>query len=92
MCYKCDDGFLGILLFFSPDKWGVLFCEVEEWCSNNGEVSAEHVVVSCASQESSYLFEVVEDPRIFSESGNFCRVYCNAILGYSYSKEIHLWL
>jgi hypothetical protein len=92
MRYQCDDSFLGILLFLSPNKWGVLFCEAEEWCSNDRKVSAEHAMVSCASQESLYLFEIVEDPRVFSESGNFGRVYCDAILRYSYSKEVYLWL
>jgi hypothetical protein len=92
MHYECDDCFLGILLFFSPNKWGVLFCETKKWYSDDGEILAKHVMVSCTSQESSYLFEIVEDPRVFSESSNFSRVYCDTILGYSYSKEVHLWL
>ena len=92
MHYKCDDGFLGVLLFFSPNKWGVLFCEVKEWCGDDGKVSAKHVVIPCASQESPYLFKVVKDPRVFSESSDFSRVYCDAVLGYSYSQEVHLWL
>jgi hypothetical protein len=92
MGYECDDGFLGILLFFSPYEWGILFCEVKEWCCDNGKVSAKHAMVSCASQESSYLFEIMEGPRIFSESGDFGRIYCDTIFGYSYPKEVHLQL
>jgi hypothetical protein len=92
MSYERDDGFLGILLFFSPNKWGILFCEIKEWCSDDGKVSAKHVMVSCTSQESSYLFEVVEGSRVFSESSDFGRIYCDAVLGYSYSKEVHLRL
>jgi hypothetical protein len=88
MCYKHDNGFLGILLFFSPDKWGVLFCKAEEWCCNDRKVFAKHAMVPCASQESLYLFEVVEGPRIFSKSSNFGRVHCNAIFGYLYPKEV----
>jgi hypothetical protein len=92
MSYECNDGFLGILLFFSPYKWGILFCEAKEWCCNDGKVSAKHMMVSCASQESLYLFEIVKDPRIFSKSSNFGRVHCDTVLGYSYPKKVHLQL
>jgi hypothetical protein len=92
MCYEHDDGFLGILLFLSPNKWDILFCEVKEWCSDDRKVSTKHAVVSCASQESSYLFKIVEDPRIFPESSDFGGVYCDAILGYLYSKKVYLQL
>jgi hypothetical protein len=90
MCYEYDDGFLGVLLFFSLDKWGVFLCEAEEWCYNNREVFAKHAMVFYASQESSYLFEIVKGPRVFSESSNFGRIHCDTVLGYSYPKEVHL--
>jgi hypothetical protein len=49
MCYERDDSFLGILLFFSSNEWGILFCETKEWCRDDGEVFAEHAMVSCTS-------------------------------------------
>ena len=92
MSYECNDSFLGILLIFSLNKWGIFLCEAEEWCGNDGKVSAKHVVIPCASQESLYLFEVVEGSRIFSKSSNFSRVHSDAVLRYVYSKEVHLQL
>jgi hypothetical protein len=81
---------LGILLFFSLNKGGIFLYEVEEWCCNGRKVSAKHVMIPYASQESLYLFKVMEGPRIFPESSDFGRVYCDTILRYSYPKEVYL--
>ena len=54
-----DDGFLCAFLLWAPFKWYILFCESSDWCGNDGKVFAEHAVVSCASKESSGLFEGV---------------------------------
>jgi hypothetical protein len=49
MSYEHDNGFLHVLLFFSPYKWDIFFGEAEDGCYDDGEILAEHAMVSCIS-------------------------------------------